>query len=122
MAMKALLNVLQDEGFVVKSVDSSNGVLVAAKEVSIEKASSRWSSIFSSTPEGEPKWDKGGIVEAVVMVNKVSDGCQFRVNFQRKAFSKIGRVSDIETLVDEGYYQEFFTKVEKALYIENDTI
>lgn len=121
MAMKALLNVLQDEGFVVKSVDSSNGVLVAAKEVGIEKASSRWSSIFSSTG-GEHKWDKGGIVEAAVMVNQVSDGCQFRVNFQRKAFNKIGRVSDIETLVDEEYYQDFFTKVEKALYIENDTI
>lgn len=56
------------------------------------------------------------------MVNEVSDGCQFRVNFQRKAFNKIGRVSDIETLVDEEYYQDFFTKVEKALYIENDTI
>lgn len=46
MAMKALLNVLQDEGFVVKNVDSSNGVLVAAKEAGVEKASSRWSSIF----------------------------------------------------------------------------
>lgn len=121
MAIKALLNVLQDEGFVVKSVDSSLGVLVAAKEVGVEKASSKWSSIFTSS-EGEHKWDKGGIVEAAVMVNEVSDGCQFRVNFQRKAFNKIGRVSDIETLVDEDYYQDFFTKVEKALYIENDAI
>jgi len=121
MAMKALLNVLQDEGFVVKSVDSNLGVLVAAKEVGVEKASSRWSSIFSSS-DAEHKWDKGGIVEAAVMVNEVSDGCQFRANFQRKAFNKIGRVSDIETLVDEEYYQDFFTKVEKALYIENDAI
>jgi hypothetical protein len=120
-AMTALLNVLQDEGFSVKSVDSNLGVLVAAKEVGTEKVSTKWSSIFTSS-EGESKWDKGGIVEAAVMVAKTSDGCQFRVNFQRKAFNKIGRVSDIETLVDESYYQEFFTKVEKALYIENDTI
>ena len=120
VAMKSILNTFQDEGFVLKNVDSNLGVLVATKEASVEKASSKFWSIFLWGSDA--RWDKNTVIEASATLTPVGDEHHLRVNFQRKTLNNVGVPASIENVLNEHFYQDFFAKVEKALFIQQEIL
>ena len=116
LVMKAMLNVLQDDGFIVKTAVPGIGLLTATKEIDIEKMSESMAFYFFG---GEnPRWKKNSIIEATCNVGCFKDNCKIRVNFTHKVLDNLGGVVKIRQIYDQKFYQAFFFKVDKSIYIQ----
>src|SRR5262245_41102846 len=96
LVMKSILNVLQDDGYIVKNVALDLGFLSANKEMDIEDHRNRlWAQI------GRPKdarWDKNELIEATVNVSEFGKQMRVRANFQEKKFDNRGAVSTVKPI------------------------
>ena len=120
MVMKAVLNVLQDEDFIVKGADAELGFLTATREMDVEdKGKAFVARLFHGA---NARWDKNSIVEVTANVSEYQDKTRVRVNFQLKTMNNVGVVSKIQPMGDEAYYQEFFAKVDKGVFIEKEKL
>jgi uncharacterized protein (DUF1786 family) len=120
LVMKALLNVLQDEGFIVKEANSDLGFLTGSREVDVED---KGKAFVSRLVHGaNARWDKNSIIEVTANVSEHGEQTRVRVNFQAKTLNNMGLVSKIRPMGDEAYYQEFFAKVDKGIFIEKEKL
>lgn len=121
--MKAMLNVLQDEGFIVnnanpllgfisgaKEFDVSDKTIDIEKEFGIKKNALAWKGIRVAT------------IEATANVSDFGKEIRVRINFKRKLLNVYGNAQFIDEISDEKYYQDFFAKVDKALFIQKQKI
>jgi hypothetical protein len=115
MVMKSLLNVLQDDGYIVKNANVELGLLSASKEVDIESKGEAF--ILSLLAGHEARWKKNSIIECSCNVGEFGKLTRVRVNFQLKVMDNKGGVIKVETIEDPKFYQEFFAKVDKGIYI-----
>lgn len=121
--MKAMLNVLQDEGFIVnnanpllgfisgsKEFDVTDKTINIEKEFGIKKSSLTWKGIRVAT------------IEATANVSEFGKEIKVRINFKRKLLNTYGNAQFIDEITDEKYYQDFFAKVDKAIFIQKQKI
>lgn len=120
MVLKAVLNVLQDEGFIVKGADAELGFVTATREMDVEDR--RAATVFARKFFGNGRWDKNATLEATANVTLHVDKTRVRVNFQLKTMDNKGFVSTIRTMGEEDYYREFFAKVDKGVFIEKEKL
>lgn len=119
LVMKAMLNVLQDEGFVVKNVHLNLGFLTATKEVDIERPGVRfWGGSFSN-PE---RWVKMNVIDVTANVSEFGSRTKVRVNFQAKKVDNYGAVVEVRQVQDPEYYRNFFMKVDKSIYLQKEKL
>lgn len=118
VVLKAVVNVLQDDGFIIKEANTELGILTATKEVDVESGASAF---FSTLIMGvNAKWDKNSLFEATANVSEFGQETRVRVIFQVKTMDNKGGVSKVKQIDDEKHYQEFFAKVDKGLFIEKE--
>lgn len=123
LVMKAMLNVLQDEGFIVynanpllgfiygvKDFDTSDPNIDISKEFGLSKARLNWNGVKVAT------------VETTANVTEYGKSMRVRVNFKRKLLNIYGNAQFIDDINDENYYQEFFSKVDKAIFLQKQKI
>lgn len=116
IVMKAMLNVLQDDGFIVKNAVPELGLLTASREIDVEnKGKAFFSALFKGN---DARWEKNSIIEASCNVSDIKDGCKVRANFQQKIFDNKGGIVKIEQIEEQQFYQTFFTKVSKSIFIQ----
>ncbi len=123
--LKTVFNVLQDEGFVVRYGDSELGLLNASKEL-VELDSTDFSGRFSNSLNNRNAFPNSvSTIEATANVSDFGKRVKVRMNFQRKVVGDIGffnnnseRTIDVTQINDPKYYQEFFVKVDKGLFIQ----
>jgi hypothetical protein len=120
MVMKALLNVLQDDGFIVKNAVVDLGLMTAEKEVDVESSGAKYFAIFFMGANAS--WEKSMILEATANVSEFGEQTKVRMSFQAKVLDNTGRVVSVEQVQDEKYYQDFFSKVDKGIFIEKEKI
>ena len=120
MVMKAMLNVLQDEGFIVKNAVLDLGLLSAEKAVDIEDKGEAFMMVFLAGPEA--KWNKASIIECTANVSEFGEKIRVRVNFQLKVLDNKGGIVKIEQIDDEKYYRDFFSKVDKGIFLQREKI
>ncbi|MCI0453394.1 MAG: hypothetical protein L0Y68_00180 [Candidatus Dadabacteria bacterium] len=120
MVMKALFNVLQDDGFIVKNAVVDLGLLTAEKEVDIESSGVKFFALFFMGANAS--WEKSLILEATANVSEFGEQTKVRMNFQAKVLDNAGRVLSVEQVQDEKFYQDFFSKVDKGIFIEKERI
>ena len=128
---RAVLNActatLQDIGFLVDESEVQLGLIVASKdrtainelEVAVEVAAFLFALAFGEVDP--PVYDENQILRISLVVMPVAaeqTGTAVRVTFQRIVFTNTGVVSRRETLHTPAIYQEFFSKLSKALYLE----
>ena len=118
--MKALIDVLQDEGFIIRNADSNLGFLSAQKEVDLERPGDRFFSSFG--PGDIPRWRKSAQIEASINVSEFGKTTRVRANFQRKELDNLGGTLGVRPLDDERFFQYFFEKVDKGLYLQRERI
>jgi len=118
MVMKALLNVLQDEFFIVKNADATLGLITATKEVDLEDRGF-FARLFS---DEDDRWKKNCIIECSGNVSKFGTHTRVRINFQMKTFDNKGDVMEIVHIQDSKFYQEFFSKVDKGIFIAKEKL
>lgn len=121
MVMKAMMNVLQDEGFVIKNANLDLGLLSAEKFVDTQSQNMVYRALCAmSGPDG--RWEKHMVIEASANVSEFGDRTRVRVNFQEKRFDNVGNIRCVEEILDEAYYQMFFSNVSKAMFLEQEQI
>jgi hypothetical protein len=118
LVMKSVLNVLQDENFIVKNVAMDLGFLTATKDADIE---SPYSSLYE-LQRTNARWEKHEMIEATINVSEFGKTIRVRANFQKKVMDNKGAVMKIEQISDPAYYQEFFSKVDKGVFIQQQNI
>lgn len=119
LVMKAMLNVLQDEGYIVKNVQLDLGFLNAIKEADIESPSVRfWGGGFAN-PD---RWVKMSILSVTANVSEFGQRTKVRVNFQIKKVDNYGAVVGVYQVQDPEFYQDFFSKVSKSIFIQEERL
>lgn len=120
LVMKAMLNVLQDEGFMIREANAELGLLAGNRELDVEdKGKAFIQKLFHGA---NARWDKNSIVEVTINISPRGEQTRVRANFQLKTMDNMGAVSRIRAMGDEAYYQEFFAKVDKAIFIETEKL
>lgn len=115
--LKTVLNVLQDEGFLVSYGDSELGLLNASKQL-VEYNPNNYSSMFAGIT-GQNDLFAVSTIDATANISNYGNQIKVRMNFQRKIQQNIidNDLLYVNAITDPKYYQEFFVKVDKGLYI-----
>jgi len=120
MVLKAIVNVLQDEGFIIKEANTDLGILSATKEVDVESTGQALvATLFLGS---NAKWNKNSVYEATANVSEFGAESRVRMIFQVKTYDNKGGVSDVKQIEDANYYQSFFSKVDKGVFIEKEKL
>lgn len=120
MVLKAVANVLQDEGYMIKDAEVDLGIISAGKEVDIESGGEKFLAIFFWGVHG--RWKKNMIIESTANVSDFGEQVKVRVNFQAKALNNKGEVMEVRQIEDEQFYQDFFSKVDKGIFIQQEQL
>jgi hypothetical protein len=120
MIMKAMLNVLQDDDFIIKQVNMDLGFFNATKETDVEKGGERFLEEFWWGKYGT--WKKNSIVDCTANVSDFGEQMKVRVNFQVKILDNKGGCVLVRQVDNPEYYQNFFSKVDKGIFIEKEKI
>ncbi len=118
LVMKAVLGVLQDEGFIVKNADSDLGFISASKETDLGGAP-----IFWGTKDSEPaRYRKTSVIETTANVSEFGSQCRVRMNFMKKILDNTGATMEVDQITDAKFYQDFFSKVDKGLFLQKEKL
>lgn len=118
--IKAMLNVLQDEGFIIKQGNLDLGLLYAEKRVDVEnKTEAVLAVLFLGA---NARWKKNSVFECSINVSEFGDGARVRANFQLRLLDNKGQLIGIEEVHHPKFYQEFFAKVDKAIFLASEKL
>jgi hypothetical protein len=130
--IQAAAGALQDLGFTIDKseidlgmvVSSKNRTAVSAGQVTAALTADVACVLFGCYSNMYGKTDKAQKIEASVMVNSslAKDSTVVRVKFQTVVWNVSGQVSRFETIKDPKLYQEFFERVSKSIFLEEQKI
>lgn len=132
VVMRVLMNVLQDEGYVVKMVVSEQGLLSVAKDSAIENpkdvcvkrscmAMSCLGGVYGIAIRKAANldtWPQISRVEASAHVSPLGDQTKVRVSFQKKLVDNHGKDQTVEAVGDRIFYEIFYTRVDEGLFLQ----
>lgn len=118
LVMKALLNVLQDDFYIIKNADAALGLVTATKEVDVDNRGF-WKRAFA---DDNDRFKKNAIVECSGTVDGHGRRTRVRVNFQVKTYDNLGAVMGVVQVQDQKFYQEFFSKVDKGIFLAKEKL
>ena len=118
IVMKAILNVLQDEGFVVYNVNSLLGFIYGVKDFDTSDPNVDITKEFNLS---KSRLNLNGIKVATLDVNanvvEFEKVLRVRINFKRKLLNIYGNAQFIEDVEDEEFYKDFYNKLDKVIYL-----
>lgn len=143
LIMKALVNVLQDDNYIITNAVTDLGVLMAKKEIDLNASGARnntsrdmdnqfWLEFFEAiasqdnyknkrTYNNQPQtYKKTKLVEVSINVTEFGKQTKVRANFQAKVLDNQGNVVEVYPLKDGKFYQDFFAKVDKSIYLQKN--
>lgn len=123
LIMKATLNVLQDEGFIINNANPLLGFISAVKEFDSRDKTIDVEKEFGIT-KGKLSWSgvTTAVVDATANVTEFGSEIKIRVNFKRKMLNAYGSALNVEEIDNAEYYKDFFAKVDKALFLQKQKI
>ena len=110
MVMKAVLNALQDEGYVTKTANTDLGLITARREESKPPC------VFPDTCATLVSWD------CTVNVSAFGSQTKVRVSVQQAGTTITNHVLYTTEIDDAAYYQSFFAKVDKSVFIQKERL
>lgn len=123
MLMKAMLNVLQDDGYIVYNANPLLGFISGTKEFDTKDKSIDISKEFGKS-KAKLAWNgvTVAVIESTANVTEFGKEIKVRINFKRKLLNVYGNAQFIDEIDDENYYRDFFAKVDKAIFIQKQKI
>lgn len=119
LVMKALMSVLQDEGFSIKNADANLGFISATRETDLGGGPIWNWSINNKEPA---RWRKLKVVDATANVSEFGNQTRIRVSFQEKILDNMGATMETKQVDDAKSYQEFFMKVDKGIFLQKEKL
>ncbi len=120
LVMKTMMNVLQDEGYVIKNAVLDLGLLSAEKTLDIERSGDAARATFFGGQHA--RWEKQMTFEASANISEFGDKTRIRMNFQVKILDNLGNLTSTQIVSDPFEYQTFFDKVSKGIFIQKENI
>ena len=120
LALKAMLNVLQDDNFIVEQINTEMGFFKATKTMGTEDTDARFWGTFWHGSDAE--WVKNSVVDCTANVTPFGKQIRVRVNFQVKELNNKGAVERAHVVDNPEFYQAFFSKVSKGIFIEKEKL
>jgi hypothetical protein len=119
-AIKAVLNVLQDEAFIPRQASLELGFIHAVREVDVTRGNERfWAQFWDGK---NARYRKNSIIDCAANVTEIANGIRLRVNFQVKILNNKGECLSVQAIEDPLYYQNFLQKVDKGIYYEKQGV
>ncbi len=118
LVMKAAVNVLQDLGFVIKSADANLGIITGEKWTDIPHSQKE---LRHAEKEGKAL-PQNLVLECTLNISAFGDQVRVRASFQRKTYGLAGTVLEARPVADLRFYQEFFAKVDKGVFLEQEGV
>lgn len=123
LIMKAMLNVLQDEGFIVNNANPLLGFISGGKDFDVYDKTINFQKEFGHSRLWLiNKKVKVAIIETTANVTEYGNEIKVRINFKRKLLNVYGNALKIDDINQEDYYKDFFAKVDKAIFIQKQKI
>ena len=120
LVMKALLNVLQDDGFIVHNAVVDLGLITATKEVEMDYGPYMIGSMILMGQDAS--WATNSVIEASVNVTEAGKLTKVRINFQRKVLDNRGGTVSVKQVDEARYYRDFFSKVDKGIFLQGEQL
>ena len=128
LVLKAALNVLQDQGFVIQQAELELGVVTAVSEWRSGERNQglrilKWVAALPTygasllIPTGR---DEFSAVEAVVNVNAEAERTRVRVSLVAKVRDDKGATRRVRTVDDPLAYQKILAALDKAVYLQKE--
>lgn len=132
LIMKAMVNVLQDDNYIITNAVPDLGVIMAKKEMDLGNSKKGvnvdndfWIAFFDAmNKKGQQRtqqdrtFQKTKIVEVSINVSEYGRQSKVRANFQAKILDNKGDVVEVYPVQDGKFYQDFFAKVDKAIFLQ----
>jgi len=128
LVLKATLNVLQDEGYVIREANADLGLVTAVTEWRSSQPNQglrvlKWVAAFPTwgasllLPTGETEFSA---VEANVNVTPEAAGTRVRISLVAKVTGKDGAVRSVRPVEDPLAYQALLARLDKAVYLQRE--
>ena len=118
--MKALLNVYQDEGFMIYNANPLLGFIFGSKDFDTSDPNVDISKEFGlSKGRLNINGIKVATMETSANVTEFGETIRVRVNFKRKLLNIYGNAQFIEDVNEDTFYADFFKKLETAIILQH---
>jgi hypothetical protein len=128
LVLKAALNALQDEGYVIREANAELGLVTAVMEWQSRKPNGtlrvlKWMAAFPTygasllVPTGSHEFSA---VEANVNVTQEATGTRVRISLVAKVTEKNGNVRSVKPVEDMLAYQSLLGRLDKAVYLQKE--
>ena len=74
------------------------------------------------TQTSEPSYRKTEQIEFTGNVSEFGEQTKVRVSFQRKVLDNRGEVVEVQPIDDGDFYQNFFSRMDKGLFLQNEKL
>jgi len=118
--LKACLNALQDDGYIVKNAVSDLGLLSATKQVDVQSNGEAVVAVLFAG--GNARFKKNSETEVTVNVSDFGSKSKVRANFGVKVIDNKGGVISVTQIADAKFYGDFFAKVDKAIFLQKQKL
>ena len=120
IVVKAMLNVLQDDDYIIEQVNIDLGFFNASKEANAEDVGEKiWDTFWWG---GMATYKKNSIIDCTANVSQHGGTVRVRANFRVKIMNNRGGVEFVGQIDDPTFYQDFFAKVDKGIFIEKEKL
>ena len=118
--MKALLNVYQDEGFMIYNANPLLGFIYGTKDFDTSDPDIDISKEFGLS-KGRLNMNgvKVATLETSENVTEYGETIRVRINFKRKLLNVYGNAQFIEDINEDTFYTDFFEKLETAIILQH---
>lgn len=120
LVVKGVINVLQDDDYIVKNANLELGLVSATKEANVSSGTEKFFAFLFLGRDA--RYKQNSIIECSANVSQLGDRIRVRANFQLKVLDNAGAAIEVRTIDDEKFYQEFFAKVDKGLFLEKEKL
>lgn len=118
--MKAVINVLQDDGYIIKNADKELGFITASKETDIKD---QWEAFFAQFADGaSARYRTNSVLESSVNISEFGREIRVRAVFQIKILDNFGATVTVKQVDQPTFYQDFFIKVDKGVFLERQDL
>jgi hypothetical protein len=126
--MRAVINTLLDEGFIIKNADKDLGFIQATKDAEVSGGGMPGVDIFGGFGgvgmwgNQQQRWRNSSQIDCSGTLTRVGSSTNVRLIFQRKTLDNYGVPMDIQLIEDPNYYQNVFVKIDKSLFLERENL
>lgn len=122
LVMKAMFNALQDEGYVVRNAVIELGLITATREVDLAPGRYTDGGVGVFGWQAPPAFAKLEVYDFTGNVSELGEQTRIRISFQRKVFDSRGQVIEVQPIDDAAFYRDFFSRIDKSVYLQKERL